>query len=583
MDAPLALSPPAAQAFYLSPPDSGLPFDALLEATKAREGVRSRLPPLPPPRTPGMRLPTPKAFMPVMPDELGKWSAFFSDLRARHSFAEVCRATRGRHELTPLPPGTHPAAELHNKLRTGGAPVLFAPDTPAQDLEAALAYSCHRSATLAAAYVREELSEQVSFGHIFLLPWSQARDLPNLRLSPVGSIPQAGRRDRLIYDYTWSGTNRAVSKQAPAEAMQFGGALHRLLHAIVDADPLHGPVHMAKVDLSDAYMRIRLNLADLPKLAFVVPPHPSDPEPIIGFHLSLPMGFIESAPFFCASTETAADLINHSWGLADLAPAHPLEQFTSPPHPTPHRPTDGATRAALAYIDVFVDDFLALRQGTPAQLRQARRHVFHSLDLLFRPNDAHDRHRKTPNSIKKLRLGDADWTTQKKLLGWVVDSVRCLISLPPERHHKIRALLDAIPRSARRCTLLKWQILCGNLRSIAPMLPGGLGLFSCLYVPLKGSRNRIALTSAIHDELDDWRMLLASLAARPTHIREIIPDYPTWTGAHDASGKGMGGVFAGPDGTPYLWRHKWSASEAARLVTFSNPRDDLSINDFELA
>jgi hypothetical protein len=115
------------------------------------------------------------------------------------------------------------------------------------------------------------------------------------------------------------------------------------------------------------------------------------------------------------------------------------------------------------------------------------------------------------------------------------------------------------------------------------MLPGGLGLFSCLYVPLKGSRNHITLTCAIQDELDDWRRLLASLAPRPTHIQEIIPDFPTWTGAHDASGQGMGGVFAGPDGTPYLWRHPWSASEAARLVTSSNPHGDLSINGFELA
>jgi hypothetical protein len=113
---PLALSPPAAQVFYLTPPNSGSPFNALLEATKSREGVRGRLPPLPPPRTPGMRLPTPKTFRPVMPDELGKWSAFFSDLRVRHSFEEVYRATRGRHELTPLPLGTHPVAELYNTL-----------------------------------------------------------------------------------------------------------------------------------------------------------------------------------------------------------------------------------------------------------------------------------------------------------------------------------------------------------------------------------------------------------------------------------------------------------------------------------
>jgi hypothetical protein len=44
----------------------------------------------------------------------------------------------------------------------------------------------------------------------------------------------------------------------------------------------------------------------------------------------------------------------------------------------------------------------------------------------------------------------------------------------------------------------------------------------------------------------------------------------------------MGGVFSGPVGTPYLWRHPWTTSEAARLVTFANPAGNLSINDFEI-
>jgi hypothetical protein len=81
-------------------------------------------------------------------------------------------------------------------------------------------------------------------------------------------------------------------------------------------------------------------------------------------------------------------------------------------HPEP-------TRAALAYIDVFVDDFLALRQGTPQDLCQSRRHIFHMLDLLFHRNGASNRHRKTPSPVKKLRFGDANWTARKKLLGWV--------------------------------------------------------------------------------------------------------------------------------------------------------------------
>jgi hypothetical protein len=88
--------------------------------------------------------------------------------------------------------------------------------------------------------------------------------------------------------------------------MQFGSALHHLLlYVIVDADPGQGPIHKAKIDLFDAYVRIRLQLADLPKLAFIVPPHPGNLEPIIGFHLLLPMRFFESAPYFCASMETA--------------------------------------------------------------------------------------------------------------------------------------------------------------------------------------------------------------------------------------------------------------------------------------
>jgi hypothetical protein len=118
--APLALTYPPIP--FLSPPDSGLPIVTLLKAKKARAGVRSHLPPMPATRTPGMRLPTPKSFHPVMPDELSKWSSFFARLSAHHSFSDICRATRGRHKLTPLQPGAHPATPLHNTLRTGGHP-----------------------------------------------------------------------------------------------------------------------------------------------------------------------------------------------------------------------------------------------------------------------------------------------------------------------------------------------------------------------------------------------------------------------------------------------------------------------------
>eukprot|EP00957_Ditylum_brightwellii_P174844 13312302-Ditylum_brightwellii.AAC.1 len=129
----------------------------------------------------------------------------------------------------------------------------------------------------------------------------------------MGSIPQAERCNRLIYDYTFSGVNPLASLNAPPEAMQFGRTLHRLLCQIVLADPAYGPVFMSKVDLADAYMRVWICLEDVPQLAFIVPRHDSDPKSLVGVHLSVPMEYIESAPFFCATTEMVADLANSSW------------------------------------------------------------------------------------------------------------------------------------------------------------------------------------------------------------------------------------------------------------------------------
>lgn len=148
-----------------------------------------------PPRTPGMNCPTPKAFRPSMPGELGKRSSFFTLLSAHYSFAGIGLATRGRPELTALPPGTHPAATLHNTLRTGGAPVLFALDTPAQDLETALKYGCHRSALLAADYATIQLigrwrSDQIlQYLHVSARPIMQCHTRIMSENSDYGQFP----------------------------------------------------------------------------------------------------------------------------------------------------------------------------------------------------------------------------------------------------------------------------------------------------------------------------------------------------------------------------------------------------------
>jgi hypothetical protein len=65
-----------------------------------------------------------------------------------------------------------------------------------------------------------------------VLPYHLVKRLQGLRLSPLGSVPQRGRRPRLIVDLSFYGVNVDTVKLAPHEAMQFGRALERLLFRI---------------------------------------------------------------------------------------------------------------------------------------------------------------------------------------------------------------------------------------------------------------------------------------------------------------------------------------------------------------
>lgn len=121
-------------------------------------------------------------------------------------------------------------------------------------------------------------------------------------------VPQRDRRPRLIVDYTFSSVNADTVPIAPKESMQFGRALNPVMEKVVKADPRYGPVHLAKIDIADGFLyRLWLQVADIPKLGVVLPTSPGQPT-LVAFPLALPMGWIESPPFFTALTETACDL-----------------------------------------------------------------------------------------------------------------------------------------------------------------------------------------------------------------------------------------------------------------------------------
>lgn len=557
------------------------------------------------------------------------WTDFVKGRRKRGDFADV----------STLP---HPASRLLKHYKTHGAPVKFSTGAWSKyTLENALERGPHRSCMEYIDFLHEEFIDMINKQQWIILPYSEAKELPGLRLSPPGVVPQRGRRPRWIVDYSWWKVNEETLPLAPKEAMQFGHALDRILREILLADPKLGPIYLSKLDISDGFYRINLAIDDIPKLGVVFPVKEGE-EPLVAFPLVLPMGWANSPPIFSAATETSADLANEAIQRGDAPPSHPLDDLAatlddpipqlvptdgcaarsnpaSPaiasPHPTPSPTAAPSSSTQLpihdterdpslpsssnhaAYVDVFVDDFIALCQGD-SNRRRIRRILLRAVDQVFRPNDFHDdQFRREPVSLKKLKQGDVSWNTIKTVLGWVIDTSTMTIQLPPHRVDRLAELLASIPKTQKRIALRKWHKVLGELRSMSLALPGARNMFSQMQQALSNRcKTRVSLTKGVHQALDDFRWMHQDISSRPTRIAELVPLLASALGYHDASGTGAGGVWfphqslnprthpsATPSHDPIIWRLQWPPDIVANLVTDDNPAGTITNSDLELA
>ena len=108
----------------------------------------------------------------------------------------------------------------------------------------------------------------------------------------------------------------------------------------------------------------------------------------------------------------------------------------------------------LAYVDIFVDDFIGLAQ--PHSCKKTRKILMHSIDKVFRPlaKDDHE-FRQEPISMKKLQKSDCSWTTKQIILGWIIDTMSQTIQLPEHRQQRLAEILDSIPRTQKRISIKK--------------------------------------------------------------------------------------------------------------------------------
>ena len=81
------------------------------------------------------------------------------------------------------------------------------------------------------------------------------------------------------------------------------------------------------MDLVDADMRIWDRMKNIPSVALLIPKEREKEEQLVGFHIYISMGYVESAPLFCASTETGKDMVNNTMEPRQTANEQPLEKF----------------------------------------------------------------------------------------------------------------------------------------------------------------------------------------------------------------------------------------------------------------
>ena len=77
------------------------------------------------------------------------------------------------------------------------------------------------------------------------------------------------------------------------------------------------------------------------------------------------------------------------------------------------------------------------------------------------------------------------------ILGWILDTVRQTIELPPHRKEELAALFADLS-TRRRVSEKYWQRTLGKLRFVSVAIPGSAGLFSALQLALnRSSHGRI--------------------------------------------------------------------------------------------
>jgi hypothetical protein len=494
----------------------------------------------------------------------------------------------------------HEAAPLLNNYSKNGHPVDCGPDWPRDHIISLLERGPHRSALSKAAIAQllDETNEKVKHGYARIVQWKDIRNnIPKkLKISPVAMIPHKSKKFRCILDLSfklylkgkeYSSVNETTNKLAKPQSMvQLGSSLKRLIAKMADNYDVQKPFRFAKLDIKDGFWRCAVNNTDAWNFCYVLPTLAKDTainNPQIVVPNSLQMGWCESPPFFCSSSETARDVIETLLCKDALQPhtfEHIMLQDLKLPQQTPSTSTPDTT-----LMEVFVDDFIgATNSEEKNHFLHISRAMLHGIHTVFPPAKHTGHEGGDPISEKKLQQGDGTWSTTKEILGWIFDGALYTITLPQKKCRDIRKLIKTILKK-NRTSLTKFQSLAGKLQHASYGLPGGKGLFSPLQMAMTGSPPFINLTKDIKAVLKDWQHLIAHMNNNPTSVLQLVVNLPDYIAYSDACKLGAGGVWVPgqKDISPFVWQVEWPLTIQDELQTDQHPTGSITINDLELA
>lgn len=187
------------------------------------------------------------------------------------------------------------------------------------------------------------------------------------------------------------------------------------------------------------------------------------------------MGWKNSPPVFCTATETAADIANQKLYDPSYQPGnHKLALAAELLHPfsetnkrkvvelaKPHKIQPPALRdpsipmklTPLSCVDVFMDDFIAMRQ-TKSTCCRVQNVLMQTIGQVFCPlDDQDDAYSTKPISVKKLPKGDFSWETCKTILGWINNTVGTTIQLPAHQVQCLGEILASMPTTQKELEL----------------------------------------------------------------------------------------------------------------------------------